>query len=123
VILADTSVWIDHLRSHDPLLARLLDAGQVLGHAFVRGELACGHLQQRAPILSFLARLPQAMMADDDEVIGLIDRYRLMGKGIGYVDAHLLTATMLTPDAQLWTRDRNLSALARSLGLEADPRS
>jgi predicted nucleic acid-binding protein len=123
VILADTSVWIDHLRSHDPLLARLLDSGQMLGHAFVRGELACGYLQQRAPILSFLARLPQAMMADDDEVIGLIDRYRLMGKGIGYVDAHLLTATMLTPDAQLWTRDRSLSALARSLGLEADPRS
>ena len=121
MILADTSVWIDHLRAHDPVLAALLDIGRVLGHAFVRGELACGRLQQRSVILSLLHRLPQAVVATDTEVLDLIERHRLMGRGIGYVDAHLLAGTMLTPDARLWTRDRNLSAAAQHLGLDADP--
>lgn len=121
MILVDTSVWVDHLRGHDPVLAALLDAGRVLGHAFVRGELACGHLQQRAEILKLLGHLPQAAVAADAEVMTLIERHRLMGTGIGYLDAHLMAATALTPDARLWTRDRCLGEAARRLGLDARP--
>jgi predicted nucleic acid-binding protein len=120
MILVDTAVWVDHLRSGEPTLAALLEAGRVLGHAFVRGELACGQLRQRAMILSFLARLPQAAIATDAEATDLIERRRLMGRDIGYVDVHLLAGAMLTPGARLWTRDRNLAAVAQSLGLDAD---
>ena len=97
MILVDTSVWIDHLRTGDPVLAGLLDRAAVLGHVFVRGELACGNLRRRDEILALLADLPQAVVATDDEVLELIERRRLMGRGIGYVDAHLLVATRRTP--------------------------
>jgi len=119
VILVDTSVWIDHLRSSVSTLRLLLDQGQVLGHPFVRGELACGNLRQRADILDLLAKLPPAEMADDDEVMQAIELHGLMGRGIGYVDAHLLAATILTPGAALWTRDERLARVARRLGIEA----
>lgn len=121
MILVDTSVWVDHLRAHDPALAGLLEGGRVLGHPFVRGELACGHLRHRAEILTLQGRLPQAARATDDEVLGFIERRGLMGRGIGYLDAHLLAATALTADARLWTRDRRLATAARHLGLEAQP--
>jgi predicted nucleic acid-binding protein len=117
VILVDTSIWIDHLHAHDSMLGALLEAREVLGHRYVRGELACGHLRERRTLLR---RLPQALVATDGEVMDLIERHRLMGRGLGYVDAHLLAATILTPDARLWTRDRNLAGIARSLGLEAE---
>ena len=103
------------------MLAGLLDAGRILGHVFVRGEVACGRLRHRAEILTLLARLPQAVVAADAEVVTFIERQRLMGTGIGYVGAHLLAGTMLTPDARLWTRDRRLAGVARRLGLAAQP--
>jgi hypothetical protein len=119
VILVDTSVWVDHLRAHDAALAGLLEAGGVLAHGFVIGELALGDLRRRDEILALLGDLPAAATAADDEVLGFIARHRLMGTGIGYIDAHLLTSAALTPAARLWTRDRRLATVARRLDLQA----
>jgi len=117
VILVDTSVWIDHLRGGDPELASLLQNGDVLAHPWVTGELALGHLSQRSEILGLLHNLPQAKAATDVEVLTLIDNHQLFGLGIGYVDAHLLAATMLTTGARLWTRDKRLAVVADQRGL------
>jgi len=119
VILVDTSVWIDHLRAQDATLGGLLDAGEVLGHPFVLGELALGNLRQRELVLTALGDLPQARVATDAEVLTFIERGRLYGFGIGYVDAHLLAAIRLTPGASLWTRDRRLHEAAARLGAAA----
>jgi predicted nucleic acid-binding protein len=119
VILVDTSVWVEHLHVGSEELAALLNGGEVLGHPFVIGELALGNLQPRAPFLSDLRDLPQAIVAEDEEVLRLIDRHALFGRGIGYVDAHLLAATRLTPGSKLWTCDRRLHAVAAQLGLVA----
>jgi predicted nucleic acid-binding protein len=116
LILADTSVWVDHLRRGDEPLAELLERGAVLGHPFVVGEIACGNLSDRGAILALLQHLPMATVAEPDEVLAYIDRHKLHGKGIGYVDAHLLAATALPGGARLWTRDRRLHAVARELG-------
>jgi predicted nucleic acid-binding protein len=119
VILVDTSVWINHLRAADERLSALLDAGEVLGHPFVTGEIALGNLRQRGVALRMLRRLPQAAVASSQEVLSLIDRQALFGRGIGYVDAHLLAAVRLTAAAKLWTGDRRLQAVAAELGLAA----
>ncbi|MDP3134760.1 MAG: type II toxin-antitoxin system VapC family toxin [Burkholderiaceae bacterium] len=115
MILLDTSVWIDHLRQGNAQGASVLETGLVLSHPFVIGELACGQLKARAEILGLLAALPQALVAQEQEVLFFIERHSLMGRGIGYIDAHLLTATALTEGARLWTRDKRLDALAREL--------
>jgi predicted nucleic acid-binding protein len=117
VILVDSSVWVDHLRSGDAALAKLLQDSQVLVHPFVIGELALGHLKKRAMILPDLQRLPQAVLAHDEEVLRFIDRHTLYGLDIGYVDAHLLTSVRLTADGSLWTRDKKLHGIAKQLGL------
>jgi predicted nucleic acid-binding protein len=119
VILVDTSVWIDHLRRREEVLAALLGEGKVLSHPFVTGELALDTLRQRDSILGWLRRLPSASMARDSEVMLLIEQQPLFGLGIGYVDAHLLTAARLTPDTLLWTRDKRLLAIAERLSLAA----
>lgn len=119
MILVDTSVWVDHLRKRNLALVRQLDAGEILVHPFVIGELALGHLEPRGLILNTLLRMPQAIVASDDEVLSLIDRDRLFGFGIGYVDAHLLAATRLTAGASLWTRDKRLRSVAESLSVAA----
>lgn len=116
MILVDTTVWVDHLRHGDPLLARLLDHGEALAHPWVIGELALGHLRGRAEILRLLGHLPQATVATTAEVLDLIERQALSGTGIGYVDAQLLAATLLTADAGLLTRDRRLASVAERLG-------
>jgi predicted nucleic acid-binding protein len=116
VILVDTSVWVDHLRRGDPLLAARLEDAEVLGHPFVVGEIACGSLADRSTVLDLLQDLPQAPVADAREVLGFIGRHRLHGKGLGYVDVHLLAAVALSPGAQLWTRDKRLRAAAHDLG-------
>jgi len=117
VILVDISVWIDHLQSGDEQLSALLSGGEVLGHPFVMGELALGNLRQREALLSDLQDLPQAIVASDEEVLSLINRQTLFGRGIGYVDAHLLAAVLLTADSKLWTRDRRLQVVAAELGV------
>lgn len=117
MILVDTSIWIDHLRIGVPELASRLYHGQVLGHAWVTGEVATGTLSRRGEVLGLLDNLPQARSATDAEVLTLIETRHLHGLGIGYVDAHLLAATVLTEGARLWTRDRRLAAVAADLGL------
>ena len=120
MILVDTSVWIDHFRHDDPALGRSLDQRQVLCHPFVIGELALGSLRQRDLILEALRGLPSALVAHDDEVHAFIERHKLFGIGIGYIDAHLLAATFLTPDVRFWTRDKRLRAAALRLGVHAN---
>ena len=116
MILVDTSVWVDHLRSGDAHLADLLERGKVVMHPFVVGEIACGSLTHRASILELLRQLPAAAVAESEEVLGFIQRHSLHGKGIGYVDVHLLAAVALTQGASLWTRDKSLQAAADDLG-------
>ena len=119
MILVDTSVWIDHLRHGDNTLVKLLNAGQVLAHPFVIGELALGSLRQRDLILDTLTDMPRAKIATDEEVLALINQSNLYGIGIGYIDAHLLASTRLTPGTLLWTRDKRLRAVASQVGLLA----
>jgi len=117
VILVDSSVWIDHLRKLDSGLADLLNRGQVLGHPFVTGELACGNLRGRETVLSLMQNLPAAPVASDEEALAFIERRGLAGRGIGHVDAHLLCSVTLDGTAQFWTRDRRLDAVAEYLHL------
>jgi predicted nucleic acid-binding protein len=117
VILADTSVWIDHLRAGVPALAEALDRGQVLAHPFVRGEIACGNLRNRSEVLELLGNLPSVPAATDAEAMEFIERRALMGRGIGYIDVHLLASAALAGTARLWTRDRRLAAVAAELDL------
>ena len=112
MILADTSVWIDHLRQEETQFSGLLKAEEVLMHTMVLGELALGSLKGRAKVLHSLALLPPILVARDLEVRTLIETSRLHGRGIGYVDAHLLTAALLTPGTTLWTRDKRLLSAA-----------
>lgn len=119
MILADTSVWIEHLRRGEPRLAAALGAGEVLAHPLVIGELAMGNLAQRALVLGALAALPQAVVARHDEVMAFIEQEVLHGRGVGFVDAHLLASARLTPDARLWTRDRRLAEITERFGLSA----
>jgi predicted nucleic acid-binding protein len=116
MILVDTSVWVDHFRAADAQLARLLEASLVSMHPWVVGELACGNLADRANVLSLLGALPQLLVASADEVLTFIEKHSLAGKGIGYVDAHLLASTALG-SARIWTRDKRLAEVAAELGL------
>ena len=119
MILADTSVHVDFLRKGDANFARALTAGQILTHPFVIGEIALGHLKNRAEILGLLQSLPKASVAEDAETLAFIETNKLHGRGIGYVDAHLLAAARLS-DALLWTRDKRLLAVARDMSLAAN---
>ncbi len=118
--LVDTSVWVDHLRRHDPALADLLEDGAVMVHPCVIGELACGGLRRRVETLALLKALPVAATADDRETLELIERRGLHGRGLGWIDAQLLAAALLT-GCRLWTRDRALSRAAADLGLDGSP--
>ena len=115
MILVDTSVWVDHLRSGDAQLVDLLEGNAVVMHPFIVGEIACGSLADRALTLDLLQHLPMTVVAEADEVLGYIESYSLHGKGIGYVDVHLLASAAIG-GTKLWTRDTKLHALARELG-------
>lgn len=119
MILVDTSIWVDHLRSGDGFLTEMLSRGEVLMHPFVTGELALGHIRQRDILLRALSKLPQAVLATDREVLQFIEVHALSGAGIGYIDAHLLAAVRLTAGASFWTRDRRLFDVADRLALAA----
>jgi predicted nucleic acid-binding protein len=120
VILVDTSVWVDHLRSGEPALATALEGGRVLMHPFVLGELACGNLENRGEVLRLLGDLPATPTATNPEVLSFIERRALMGRGIGYVDVHLLASAVLAGVAWFWTRDRRLATVAAELELAFD---
>ena len=122
MILVDTSVWVDHFRRGNARLAAVLEGAEVLCHPFVIGELACGDLGPRREILSRLAQLPQAPPASHEEVLAFIESRRLMGSGIGWVDAHLMSSAVLA-GAPLWTLDKRLAEIARSLEIHAEPPS
>ena len=117
MILVDTTVWVDHLRAGDNRLADLLEGGQVITHPFVIGEIALGHLVPRQEVLRLLANLPAAIVATHGEVLAFIDTHRLFGRGIGYIDTHLLAAARLSAGAVFWTRDKRLHSIAAELGL------
>ena len=121
MILVDTSVWIDHLRNGNSTLSELLYGTRVLAHPWVIGEIGLGSLRSREDVLTLLQGLPQASVATGPEVLMLVEQERLYGSGIGYVDAQLLAATRLTPDATLWTFDSKLSQAAQRLEVDASP--
>jgi predicted nucleic acid-binding protein len=117
VILADTSVWIEHFRRGDAEFGRLLDAGKILCHPFIVGELALGGMRQRLLLLGQLLRLPRCLVATDAEVLEFINRSALFARGIGYVDVHLLASLRITPGSSLWTFDKRLNRAAEQLGI------
>lgn len=121
LFLVDSGIWIDHLRKRDTKLYDALMEERILGHPFVTGEIAMGSLKDRATTLAMLSHLPQAQRARDAEVLELVERGTLFSLGLGWVDAHLLASTLLTPDAGLWTRDRRLKDAAERLGIAAMP--
>lgn len=116
MVLVDTSIWVTHLREGDDGLAGLLDKGMVCCHPFVIGELACGNLKNRTEILSLLQALPSAETADHEEMLAFIENNGLMGKGLGYVDVHLLGSALLS-NVLLWTADSRLAEAASGLGV------
>ncbi len=116
MILVDTSVWIDHLRQGVPLLSDLLSVGEVATHPFVMGELACGNLANRKEIIGLFSALPTVKIATHAETLFLTEKHRLHGRGLGWIDMHLLASALLSR-TPLWTRDRKLLANAKLLGI------
>jgi hypothetical protein len=119
VILLDTSVWVDHFRNSNSTLSELLEREAALTHPFVIGELALGSLRHRELVLRMLSRLPSASVATHEEVLLFINGASLFGRGVGYVDVHLLAAVRLTAGSQLWTLDKRLNDVAAQLGMAA----
>lgn len=121
MVLVDTSVWVDHLRGGDARLAGLLERNLVaIMHPMVIGGSACGSLRERETLLALWGNLPQVPAASHEEALYFLARNRLWGRGIGYVDLHLLAAVSLDPEARLWARDRRLHETASQLGLAAE---
>ena len=116
MVLVDTSVWISHLREGNAELAALLNEGEVVCHPFIVGELACGNLKNRTTVLSLLEALPTAVMGEHKEVLAFVENNDLMGKGLGYVDVHLIVSAALT-DLSLWTFDKRLKRASSLLNL------
>ena len=117
MILVDTSVWIEHFRVGNRVLGEILDRALALTHPFVIGELACGNLKNRTRILSDLRALPSADAASHEEVLRLVEERKLWGRGIGWIDGHLLASSLLS-SCQLWTLDRQLAEVARKAGVK-----
>lgn len=109
--LIDTSVWVHHLRYGNNELRNLLDDGEVLCHPFIIGELASGAMKNRARVLDLMSALPEALVAEHDEVVHFLERTRLYGRGLGWIDLHLLASASLS-QAALWTMDRALKRAA-----------
>jgi len=117
MILVDTSVWIDHPRDGNSHLTELLNNGEVLCHPFIVGEISCGNLKNRNTILSLLHFLPQSSTIDHGEVMQFLENYRLMGRGIGWIDMHLLASSLLG-ESRLWTQDKKLKLIASELNID-----
>jgi predicted nucleic acid-binding protein len=120
VILVDTSIWIDHLRSGSAALATLLQGDLVCTHDFVIGELACGNLRNRSEVLGLLQSLPRLSAASEEEALYFIEQRHIMGRGIGYIDAHLLAAAVIR-NVPIWTKDKRLLAIAEEEGWAFSP--
>lgn len=120
MILADTSVWVDHFRKRDAALYRELQRNNISIHPFIVTELVLGNLPDRQNAMSSLDRLPMVKVAQVHEVRRLIETHSLFQRGIGFVDAHLIASTLITPHTVLWSRDRRLQDVAGTLGLTAN---
>jgi len=116
MVLVDTSVWVSHLRDGNVGLEKLLNDGEVICHPFIVGELACGNLKNRHEILIYLQSLPMIILAEDEEVLKFIENNQLMGKGLGYIDVHLIASAVLT-DVPLWTLDKTLDKFTKKIGI------
>lgn len=116
MVFVDTSVWVVHLRKGNIGLEALLHEGHVVCHPFIVGELACGNLKNRSEILSYLHALPMATQAEHEDVMQFIDNYRMMGRGLGYIDVHLLASALLT-EVPVWTLDKKLGGISAELGI------
>lgn len=121
MILVDTSVWIDHLGSTNEILTALMEREDAATHPFVIGEVAMGYVRQRDLVISELRKLPRVRIVRDEDVMPMVERHRLFGTGIGYIDAHLLAAALFADGVTLWTHDRRLRAAAGRLGVAAYP--
>lgn len=117
MILADTSVWADHLRRPDQTMNSCLDLGEIIMHPFVLGELALGSMPRYDAVLRALKSLPSAQIARPEEILIMVRENSLMGTGIGYVDAHVLASVVIVPDTHLWTRDKRLRRAAEKFGV------
>lgn len=114
MVLVDTSVWVSYFRDGNDVLKTLLNDGHVVCHPYIIGELACGNLKNRALILSLLQALPMSVVAEHEEILLFIEKNKLMGRGLGYVDVHLAASAILT-DIPLWTFDKKLEEILRTL--------
>jgi predicted nucleic acid-binding protein len=120
LVLADTSIWIDHFRRSNFQLAQFLDRGDIVTHPFVIGELVLGKVAKITEMIDFFHLLPKTIVASTDEILEFITKRKLSGSGIGYVDVHLLAAAALMPETLVWTRDKKLRAAAQALSLAAE---
>ena len=117
LILADTTVWIRHSQRPNPRLAEYLETPEILMHPLVLGELACGMFSRRRWRFGVWRTLPRASVYEHDHIIDWIESERLMGRGIGFIDAHLLYSTLRRPGTKLWTHDKRLEGLAEAFGV------
>jgi predicted nucleic acid-binding protein len=117
MVLVDTSVWVEHFRSGNIGLENLLNEGNVVCHLFIVGELACSNLSNRSEIFSLLQALPLANHAEHEEVMHFIENYSLMGKGLGYIDMHLIVSAILT-GVPIWTLDKEFKDVLETLGIK-----
>ena len=122
MILVDTSVWIRHSQHPNRVLSEYLETPEILMHPMVLGELACGMFSRRDRRFRVWRALPRVPQHDHDDVIEWIESERLMGRGIGFIDAHLLYSTLRRPGTRLWTHDKNLERLAVAFDV-AHPRN
>jgi predicted nucleic acid-binding protein len=113
VILVDTSIWIDFLRDGNDLLKEFLEKGQVMVHPLIVGELSCGNISKRKNFLQLINELPQAKESSHQEVLHFIESKKLYGKGVGFVDLHILCSAILS-NTPLWTGDKRLAKITRS---------
>lgn len=116
MILADTSIWIDHFRHGDAELQRIIEEDRLLCHPAIIGELALGSLRDRSNVLTFLAAQRSAVVATHEEVMAMIEQQGVFSMGIGYTDAHLLASVLLDKRTVLWTRDKRLQTAASKAG-------
>jgi len=116
MVLVDTNIWINHFRRLDPGLVEVLNHGSVVCHPFIIGELACGNLKNRNEILGLLQSLPATKVIEQDEFMEFVESRQLMGKGLGFVDIHILASAVLT-EVLLWTGDKRLAKTAADIGV------
>ena len=114
MVLVDTNIWINHFKKTDAELVANLNTGSVACHPYIIGELACGNLKKRSEILALFQSLPSAPVVEPDELLSFIETNALMGKGLGYIDIHLLASAVLA-GLPLWTEDRRLMRAAKAL--------